>query len=98
MLSPKLMVMVSLYWKMNFLPSKIKKLICFIDDVLEINDQSRCILSGPPCIMKKVSLERYNIILYNGTLTLKMSKMALQFEINLFISNSLFNLLGLFHG
>ena len=46
---PKLMVMVSFCWKMNFLPSKIKN-IRFIDDVLEINDQSRCILSGPPCI------------------------------------------------
>ena len=22
-----------------------------MDDVLEINDQSRCILSGPPCIL-----------------------------------------------
>ena len=43
---PKLMVMVSFYWKRNFLPSKI----VFIDDVLEINDQSRCIISGPPCI------------------------------------------------
>ena len=38
---------------MNFLPSKIKK-IRFIDDVLEINDQSRCILSGPPCIGRPV--------------------------------------------
>ena len=46
---PKLMVMVSFCWKMNFLPSRIKKQIHFIDDVLEINDQSCCILSGPPC-------------------------------------------------
>ena len=48
---PKLMAMVSFCWKINFLTCKIKnKKICFIDDVLEINDQSRCILSGPPCI------------------------------------------------
>ena len=47
---PKLMVMVSYCWKMKFLPSNIKKQIRFIDDVLEINDQSRWILSGPPCI------------------------------------------------
>ena len=47
---PKLMVMVSFCWKINFLPSKIKKQIRFIEDVLEINDQSCCILSGPPCI------------------------------------------------
>ena len=47
---PKLMVMVSFCWKMNFLPSKIKKQIRFIDDALEINDRSCCILSGPPCI------------------------------------------------
>ena len=49
--NPKLMVMVSFCWKMNFLPSNIKKLIRFIDDVLEINDQSHCILSGPPCML-----------------------------------------------
>ena len=42
------MVMVSFCWKMNFLPSKIKKQIRFIDDVLEINDQSRCIILGHP--------------------------------------------------
>ena len=47
---PKLMVMVSFCLKMIFLPSKIKKQIHFIDDVLEVNDQNRCILSGPPCI------------------------------------------------
>ena len=27
-----------------------KKQFCFINDVLEINYQSCCILSGPPCI------------------------------------------------
>ena len=32
--------------------NKIKNQFRFIDDVLEINDQSRCILSGPPCIVK----------------------------------------------
>ena len=31
----------------------------------------------PLYIMKKISLERYYIVLYNGALTLKMSKMAL---------------------
>ena len=50
---PKLMVMVSFCWKMDFLPSKKKKKKSFIDDVLEINDQSRCILSGPPCIVNQ---------------------------------------------
>ena len=34
---------------MNF-PQRNKNQFRFIDDVLEINDQSRCILSGPPCI------------------------------------------------
>ena len=29
-----------------------KKKIRFIDDVLEINYQSCCILSGPPCIVR----------------------------------------------
>ena len=51
------MVIVSFCWKMNFLPQKKKKKKKknrFIDDVLEINDQSRCILSGPPCILGKV--------------------------------------------
>ena len=32
--------------------NKKNKKICFIDDVLEINDQICCILSGPPCIAK----------------------------------------------
>ena len=51
------MVMVSFCWKMNFLPSKIKKQIRFIDDVLiEINDQNRCILSGPPCMYLYVGM------------------------------------------
>ena len=49
------MVMVSFCWKINFLPSKIKKQIRFIDDVLEFNDQIRCILSGPPCITSVAS-------------------------------------------
>ena len=57
MLYPKLMVMVSFCWKINFLPSKIKKQIRFIDEVLEINDQSRCILSGPPCIRPLLNYE-----------------------------------------
>ena len=35
---------------MNFPHNEIKINSIFIDDVLEINDQSRCILSGPPCI------------------------------------------------
>ena len=52
--------------------------------------------------MKKVSLEKYYFVLYNGVLTLKISKWCLtRFAINLFISNSLANhanLLGLFHG
>ena len=51
--------------------------------------------------MKKVSLEKYYFVLYNGVLTLKFSKWRLtRFAINLFISNSLSNanLLGLFHG
>ena len=48
---PKLMVMVSFCSKMNFLPTKIKNKAVFIEDVLEINDWSCCILSGPPCIV-----------------------------------------------
>ena len=47
---PKLMIMVSFCWKMNVLPNKIKKQFCFIDDDYEINNQSCCIFSGPPCI------------------------------------------------
>ena len=58
---PKLMVMVSFCWKMNFLPSKIKKQIRFTDDVLEINHQSRCILSGPPCIANVVGLTDHSL-------------------------------------
>ena len=47
--------MVSFCWEMNFPHNKKKKKkkknqFRFIDDVLEINDQSRCILFGPPCI------------------------------------------------
>ena len=60
---PKLMVMVSFCWKINFLPGNIKKLICFIDDILEINDQSCCILSGPPCITIKHSWIQLNLLL-----------------------------------
>ena len=43
--------MVSFCWKINVLPNKILFLFCFIDNVLEINYQSCCILSGPPCIV-----------------------------------------------
>ena len=60
---PKLMVMVSFCWKMNFLPSKKKK-YRFIDDVLEINDQSRCILSGPPCIIIDKRIEESAILAF----------------------------------
>ena len=42
--------MVSFCWKINVLPNKIKIQFCFIDNVHEINNQSCCILSGPPCI------------------------------------------------
>ena len=33
-----------------FYPKQTNEQFRFIDDVLEINYQSRCILSGPPCI------------------------------------------------
>ena len=35
------------------------------------------LFSGTHCIMRKVWLERYYFVLYDGALTLKMSKMAL---------------------
>ena len=44
------MIMVSFCWKINLPHNKNKNQFRFIDDVLEINDQSRSILSGPPCI------------------------------------------------
>ena len=55
------MIMVSFCWKINdhgvillenecSTKKKKKKKICFIDDIHKINDQSCCILSGPPCI------------------------------------------------
>ena len=49
----KLMIMVSFCWRMNVLPKKKKKKkkICFINDVLKVNYQGCCILSGPPCIV-----------------------------------------------
>ena len=49
------MIMVSFCWKRNFPYNKIKNQFRFIDDVLEINDQSRCILSGPPCIYMELT-------------------------------------------
>ena len=39
------MIMVSFCWKMNVLPNKINNKFRFINDVLEINYQSCCILS-----------------------------------------------------
>ena len=36
---------------MFYQKKKKKQLLRFIDDVLEINYQSCCILSGPPCIV-----------------------------------------------
>ena len=62
---PKLIVMVSFCWKINFLPSKIKKQIRFIDDVHEINDQSRCILSGPPCISNTLSTSMIAVLVHS---------------------------------
>ena len=42
------MIMVSFCWKINFPHNKNKNQFHFIDDVLEINDKSCYILSGPP--------------------------------------------------
>ena len=46
---PKLMIMCHFVGKLMFYKWNTKQ-FCFIDDVHEINNQSRCILSGPPCI------------------------------------------------
>ena len=71
------MVMVSFCWKINFLPSKKeekKKKIRFIDDVLEINDRSCCILSGPPCIIPLHILVIHGYPpSYNTLLTIKIA-------------------------
>ena len=43
------------------------KQFCFIDDVYEINNQSRCIISGPPCItwfyLSAVAIDNWNVSL-----------------------------------
>ena len=71
------MVMVSFCWEMNFLPSRIKNKSVFIDDVLEINDQSHCILSGPPCIVLKCDIEycrQIYIVSRSGIICLNLGK------------------------
>ena len=60
---PKLMIMVSFCWKIDILPKWNTKQLCFIDDVHEINDQSRCILSGPPCIHPVEIVPQWGVVI-----------------------------------
>ena len=58
-------------------------IICFIDDVHEINNQSYCILSGPPCISKRQHDKNYR---QAGMGEILNWKLHLQFAIHVYIA------------
>ena len=56
--SSKLTILVSSYWKKNFIRNNAHKMFHSVPRFLEIIDQKCCILSGPPCIMNDSYLIR----------------------------------------
>ena len=51
--SSKLTILVSSYWKKNFIRNNVHKFFHSVPRFLEIIDRKSCIHSGPPCISYK---------------------------------------------